>query len=102
MLTHKGTISGKTAKEVLAEMRTSGKTAAEIVKERGLEQISDVSAIEDAVRAVLDKNEKQVAQFKAGNEKLLGFFVGQVMKMTKGSANPALVNATLKKLLGAS
>ncbi len=98
-LVHKGDISGKMAKDVFEIMRETKQDPEIIVKERGLVQVSDVGAIEASVREVMAKNEKQVAQFKAGNDKLLGFFVGQIMKATKGSANPALVNDVLKKLL---
>jgi aspartyl-tRNA(Asn)/glutamyl-tRNA(Gln) amidotransferase subunit B len=99
-LVHVGTISGKMAKDVFEAMRESGRDAESVVKEKGLTQVSDAGAIESAVREVLAANAKQVAQYKGGNEKLLGFFVGQVMKATKGSANPALVNDLLKQLLG--
>jgi aspartyl-tRNA(Asn)/glutamyl-tRNA(Gln) amidotransferase subunit B len=81
-------------------MRESGSDAQTVVNEKGLAQVSDAGAIEAAVRDVLAASSKQVAQYKGGNEKLLGFFVGQVMKATKGAANPALVNDLLKKLLG--
>jgi aspartyl-tRNA(Asn)/glutamyl-tRNA(Gln) amidotransferase subunit B len=87
------------AKDVFEAMRTSGKDAAAIVAEQGLAQVSDTGAIEQAIRDVLAANEKQVAQYKGGNAKLFGFFVGQVMKAMKGSANPAVVNDVLKKLL---
>jgi aspartyl-tRNA(Asn)/glutamyl-tRNA(Gln) amidotransferase subunit B len=98
-LVHGGSISGKMAKDVFEAMRESGNDAETVVKEKGLAQVSDAGAIEAAVREVLAASAKQVAQYKGGNEKLLGFFVGQVMKATKGSANPALVNDLLKKLL---
>ncbi len=98
-LVHKGTISGKMAKDVFETVRETKKDPEAIVAEQGLAQVSDTGAIESAVREVLAKNEKQVAQYKGGNEKLLGYFVGQVMKATKGSANPTIVNDVLKKLL---
>jgi aspartyl-tRNA(Asn)/glutamyl-tRNA(Gln) amidotransferase subunit B len=98
-LVARGQISGKMAKDVFEAMRTSGKDAAAIVAEQGLAQVSDTGAIEQAIRDVLAANEKQVAQYKGGNAKLFGFFVGQVMKAMKGSANPAVVNDVLKKLL---
>jgi aspartyl-tRNA(Asn)/glutamyl-tRNA(Gln) amidotransferase subunit B len=98
-LVHAGTISGKMAKDVFEAMRESGHDAETVVKGKGLAQVSDRGAIEAAVRQVLAASEKQVAQYKGGNDKLLGFFVGQVMKATKGSANPALVNDLLKQLL---
>ena len=87
------------AKDVFEAMRESGKDAESVVAEQGLSQVSDAGAIESVVREVLAQSTKQVAQYKGGNEKLLGFFVGQVMKATKGSANPALVNDMLKRLL---
>jgi aspartyl-tRNA(Asn)/glutamyl-tRNA(Gln) amidotransferase subunit B len=98
-LVQRGTISGKMAKDVFEAMREGDRDPEQIVAERGMAQVSDTAAIEEAVREVLARNEKQVAQYRAGNEKLLGFFVGQVMKATQGSANPGLVNDVLKKLL---
>jgi aspartyl-tRNA(Asn)/glutamyl-tRNA(Gln) amidotransferase subunit B len=98
-LIHKGTLSGKMAKEVFEAMRESGKDAASVVAEKGLALVSDAGAIERVVSEVLAQSPKQLAQYRAGNEKLLGFFVGQVMKATKGSANPTLVNEVLKKKL---
>ena len=98
-LVHNGTLSGKLAKEAFEAMRETGKDAASVVADKGLAQVSDSAAIEGVIREVLSQNAKQLAQYRGGNEKLLGFFVGQVMKATKGSANPALVNELLKKLL---
>ncbi|MDB4974939.1 MAG: glutamyl-tRNA(Gln) amidotransferase, subunit [Myxococcaceae bacterium] len=98
-LVAKGTLSGKMGKEVFEAMRETGKDPAAIIAERGLAQVSDTGAIEAAVRTVLASSEKQLAQYRGGNEKLFGFFVGQVMKATKGSANPGLVNEVLKRLL---
>jgi len=98
-LVHKGSLSGKMAKDVFEAMRESGKDAEQVVSELGLVQVSDTSVIEQAVRDVLAANVKQVDQYRGGNVKLLGFFVGQIMKATKGTANPALVNDVLKKLL---
>ncbi|MBI4823363.1 MAG: Asp-tRNA(Asn)/Glu-tRNA(Gln) amidotransferase subunit GatB [Nitrospirae bacterium] len=94
-----GVISGKIAKTVFEEMFLTGKPAETIVREKGLIQITDVSEIEKSVAEVIEKNPKEVERFKAGEERLIGFFVGQVMKLTKGKANPALVNEILKKLL---
>jgi aspartyl-tRNA(Asn)/glutamyl-tRNA(Gln) amidotransferase subunit B len=94
-----GTISGKIAKTVFEEMYRTGKEAAVIVKEKGLVQISDTGEIEKAVDEVVAKNPKEAERFKAGEEKLIGFFVGQVMKLTKGKANPQMVNELLKKKL---
>ena len=97
-----GTISGKIAKEVFEEMWKTGKAPKKIVEERGLVQITDTGALEDAIDNVLKTNPAQVEEYKQGKEKLFGFFVGQVMKITKGKANPKLVNELLKKKLSAS
>lgn len=94
-----GTISGKIAKIVFEEMFKSGKNADTIVKEKGLIQISDEDAIEKAIDEIISKSQKEVERYKAGDEKLIGFFVGQVMKATKGKANPQIVNELLKKKL---
>ncbi|MBI5638785.1 MAG: Asp-tRNA(Asn)/Glu-tRNA(Gln) amidotransferase subunit GatB, partial [Nitrospirae bacterium] len=93
------TISGKIAKTVFEEMYRTGRDADLIVKEKGLVQISDSSAIEQAVEDVLSKNASEVERLKAGEEKLFGFLVGQVMKATKGKANPQMVNDLIKKRL---
>jgi len=98
-LMDKGTISGKIAKTVFEEMYKTGKNAEVIVREKGLVQISDTGAIEQAVDDVIAKNPAEVERFKAGEEKLTGFFVGQVMKITKGKANPQIVNELLRKKL---
>ncbi len=94
-----GIISGKIAKTVFDEMYKTGKDAAEIVKEKGLLQISDSSEIEKIVDEILAKSPKEIERFKAGDEKLIGFFVGQAMKATKGKANPQMLNELLKKKL---
>ena len=96
-----GTISGKMAKDVFAEMVATGRRARKIVDLRGLAQVSDAGVIEAAAREVLAQNAAQVERYKAGKTTVLGFFVGQVMKATKGAANPALVNDVLKRLLDA-
>ena len=93
------TISGRIAKDVFQEMLASGKSAAVIVEEKGLRQVTDMGAIEAAVDAILAKEPDKVAEYRAGKDKLLGYFVGQVMKATGGKANPGLVNALLKKKL---
>ncbi|MCX7724536.1 MAG: Asp-tRNA(Asn)/Glu-tRNA(Gln) amidotransferase subunit GatB [Thermodesulfovibrio sp.] len=98
-LINKGTINRNTAKEVFEEMFKTGKKAEDIVKEKGLTQISDDSVIIEAIKEVMEKNPKEVERLKNGEEKLIGFFVGQVMKITKGKANPKLVNELLFKLL---
>lgn len=99
LLIEKGTISGKIAKTVFTEIYKTGKDAEIIVKEKGLVQISDESAIEKAVDNIIAKHPDEVERFRAGEEKLLGFFVGQVMKATKGKANPQMLNDLLKKKL---
>jgi aspartyl-tRNA(Asn)/glutamyl-tRNA(Gln) amidotransferase subunit B len=98
-LLDKGTISGKIAKTVFDEMAATGQPPADIVKAKGLVQVSDSSAIEAAVHQVLADAPEEVARYKAGQSKLLGFFVGQVMKATRGKANPQIVNDILKKEL---
>jgi len=95
------TISGKIAKEVFEAMWKGGDNADAVIEQKGLKQITDSSAIEALVDEVLANNPKQVEQYKGGQEKLLGFFVGQVMKASKGKANPGQVNQILKKKLGA-
>jgi len=90
-----GTISGKIAKEILADMFETGKAPKAIVEEKGLVQISDTSELENIVREVLASNPDQVAQFKAGKDRVVGFLVGQAMKASKGKANPQLVNEIL-------
>ena len=94
-----GTISGKIAKEVFEEMYRSGKPPAEIVKEKGLVQITDTAALEKAIDEVIAANPENLQRYRAGKDKLFGFFVGQVMKVTQGKANPALVTELLKKKL---
>ncbi len=95
------TISGKIAKEVFESMWAGEGTADEIIETKGLKQITDASAIETIVDKVIAANPGQVAEYKAGKDKLIGFFVGQVMKETGGKANPGRVNAILKKKLSA-
>jgi len=93
------TISGKIAKEVFEAMWAGEGDADTIIEERGLKQITDTSALEAMVDDVIANNPKQVEQFRAGKEKVLGFFVGQIMKATQGKANPAQVNELLRKKL---
>ncbi|RMD62971.1 MAG: Asp-tRNA(Asn)/Glu-tRNA(Gln) amidotransferase GatCAB subunit B [Alphaproteobacteria bacterium] len=94
-----GTISGRIAKDVFDAMWDSGKDAATIVEEKGLKQISDEGAIAAIVARVVADNPTQAEQFRAGNEKVLGWFVGQVMKATRGQANPGVVNRLLREKL---
>ncbi len=91
-----GTISGRIAKEVFDEMFASGRPAAEIVADKGLEQVSDSDAIEAMIDDVLARNADKVAEYRAGKHKLLGFFVGQIMQASQGKANPKVVNELLK------
>jgi aspartyl-tRNA(Asn)/glutamyl-tRNA(Gln) amidotransferase subunit B len=100
-LVDRGAINNNTAKEVLAEMFTSGQSAPTIVQARGLAQISDEAAILTVIEQVLTDNPEMVARFTNGEEKLRGWFVGQVMAQTKGKANPALVNQLLAQKLAA-
>jgi len=93
------TISGRIAKDVFAEMFETGRAAADIVEEKGLKQVTDTGAIESVVDAIIAGNAGQVDQYRAGNEKVIGWFVGQVMKETGGKANPKAVNEILRKKL---
>ena len=94
-----GTISGRLAKEVFAEMVATGADPAAIVEAKGLRQVTDSSAIEAAIDAVLAAQAEKVVEYRAGRDKLYGFFVGQIMRATHGKANPALVNQLLRKKL---
>lgn len=94
-----GTISGRIAKDVFEIMFETGKSAADIVEEKGLKQVSDTGALDAIIKEIMDANPGQVEQYRGGKDKLFGFFVGQVMKATKGQANPAVVNELLKKAL---
>jgi aspartyl-tRNA(Asn)/glutamyl-tRNA(Gln) amidotransferase subunit B len=92
-------ISGKQGKDVLVEMFKTGKTAAAIIEEQGLVQLSDSGEIDSIIDQVLAANPQQVESYRAGKESLFGFFVGQVMKASKGKANPKVVNERLKEKL---
>jgi aspartyl-tRNA(Asn)/glutamyl-tRNA(Gln) amidotransferase subunit B len=98
-LINDGTISGKIAKEVFGEMLESDEDPGAIVKRKGLVQLSDEGAIAGIVGEVLGRNADQVRKFREGNEKVFGFFVGEVMKATRGKANPKIVNEILRKEL---
>jgi len=102
LLIEGGAISGKMAKEIIEDMYKTGKEPREIIEAKGLVQITDEEALKKAIEEVLAANPAQVEQYRGGREKLFGYFVGQVMKETKGKANPALVNELLKKMLAAS
>ena len=93
-------MSSASAKDVFDKMYVSGRGAKEIVASEGLVQLTDESAIEEVARAVVAANPSQAEKFRQGNDKLLGFFVGQVMKQTGGKANPEAANRILRKLLG--
>jgi aspartyl-tRNA(Asn)/glutamyl-tRNA(Gln) amidotransferase subunit B len=95
-----GTISGKIAKEVFEAMWSEGRFADAIIEAKGLKQITDTSAIEQAIDQVMANNPQQLAEYRSGKDKLFGFFVGQVMKATQGKANPAQLNELLKRKLG--
>jgi aspartyl-tRNA(Asn)/glutamyl-tRNA(Gln) amidotransferase subunit B len=97
-----GTISGRLAKDVFAAMLETGKSASAIVEERGLRQLTDTGAIEKAIDAVLSAHADKLAEYRAGKEKLFGFFVGQVMKATQGKANPGVLNELLRRRLAPS
>ncbi len=99
-LINKGELSGKLAKEILPKMFESGDAPLVIMEREGLKQISDSGALEKIADDVIAANPKQVEQYKAGKTALLGFLVGQVMKASRGQANPAAVNEVLKKKLG--
>jgi aspartyl-tRNA(Asn)/glutamyl-tRNA(Gln) amidotransferase subunit B len=94
-----GKISGKIAKGLFTEMLATGASPESIVREKGLEQVSDAGSIESAIDRILAGNSKLVSDYRAGNEKVFGFFVGQVMKATQGKASPQIVNEILRKKL---
>ena len=94
-----GAISNTIAKDVFEKMFSSGDAPGAIVEREGLTQISDTSAIEDLVRGVIDENPDQVTELRAGKDKVLGWMVGQIMKASRGQANPKLARETLVRLL---
>ena len=94
------TINGKIAKQVFEDMVATGNSPAAIVEAKGLRQVTDTSAIDTAVDAIMAANPDKVAEYRSGKDKLFGFFVGQVMKAMAGKGNPALVNAAIKAKLG--
>jgi aspartyl-tRNA(Asn)/glutamyl-tRNA(Gln) amidotransferase subunit B len=94
-----GTISGRLAKDVFAEMVASGADPEAIVEAKGLRQVTDSGAIEAVIDTVLAAQTDKVAEYRAGRDKLYGFFVGQIMRATEGKANPGLVNELLRKKL---
>jgi len=94
-----GTISGKMAKEVSEAMYRTGRGPEAIIREKGLVQITDEGALAGTIAEIIGQNPVQVAQYRAGKEKVFGFFVGQVMKATQGKANPQVINDLLKRML---
>ncbi|MCM1009609.1 MAG: Asp-tRNA(Asn)/Glu-tRNA(Gln) amidotransferase subunit GatB [Fusobacterium sp.] len=100
-LIEKGTISNNIGKQIIVEMMQTGKAASKIVEEKGLSQISDEGAIKEIVQRIVEANPAQVEAYRNGKTNLLGFFVGQIMKETKGRANPKTVNELLKGFLDA-
>jgi aspartyl-tRNA(Asn)/glutamyl-tRNA(Gln) amidotransferase subunit B len=98
-LVQKGTVSGPAAKQVIEEMFNTGKPATEIVVQKGLNQISDSTELENSIERILQENPQAVADFKAGKDTALKFLVGQLMRVTKGRANPQIVNQLLRKKL---
>ena len=98
-LTNKGILSSKLAKAVFEEMVKSGKAPSVIIKEKGLEQVSDSGELGKLIDEVLAENPKSVEDFKAGKQQAMGFLVGQIMRKSKGKANPGMVNQMLKEKL---
>jgi len=96
---HVGTISGKIGKTVFGEMYGTDKTAKAVIEEKGLVQVSDTGAIDALIQPILDANQDKVDAYRGGKDKLFGFFIGQVMKASKGQANPQMVNERLRALL---
>jgi aspartyl-tRNA(Asn)/glutamyl-tRNA(Gln) amidotransferase subunit B len=94
-----GAIGGKAAKEVFEEMSTSGESPDAIVERLGLSQVSDPEAIRDVARRIIEQHPAQVAQYQAGQQKLFGFLVGQLMKEMRGKANAEVANTILRELL---
>lgn len=99
LLIEDGTISGKMAKDIIVEMYRSGKTPKTVIEEKGMVQITDEGALRKTIAEIIAANQTQLEQYRAGKEKLFGYFVGQIMKATQGKANPQLINDLLKKML---
>ena len=100
-----GTITGKVAKSLFDSLWKAAdpkRSVDDLIKEQGLEQVSDTGELAAVIRTIVDANPEQVAQFRAGKEKVLGFFVGQIMKATQGRANPQQVNSLLREALSAT
>ena len=99
-LVDEGRVTAASGRKIFAEMARSGRNAEEIVREQGLESVSDTGELEALARQAIDGNPKQLEQYRAGETKLLNFFVGQIMKSTGGKADPAAVREILARLLG--
>jgi aspartyl-tRNA(Asn)/glutamyl-tRNA(Gln) amidotransferase subunit B len=99
-LINKNELTGKLAKEILPKMFETGDSPRAVMEREGLKQISDTGALEAIIDGVIAANPKQVEQYKSGKTAVLGFLVGQVMKASRGQANPGAVNELLKKKLG--
>ncbi|MFA7630447.1 MAG: Asp-tRNA(Asn)/Glu-tRNA(Gln) amidotransferase GatCAB subunit B, partial [Candidatus Neomarinimicrobiota bacterium] len=97
---HNNTITPQTAKTVLDEMAATGKAAADIIRDKGLEQISDSSELESLIETILKENPAECERYRGGETKLLAFFIGQVMRGTKGKADQTLTRKILEKKLG--
>ena len=98
-LIDKGTISSKIAKQVFEDMFETGENAKDIVEKKGLVQMSDEGAIKEIVQKVVDANPQSIVDYKAGKDRAIGFLVGQIMKETKGKANPQIVNKLLLEII---
>ena len=99
-LIEKATISNNIGKQIIVEMMETGEKASAIVEKKGLSQISDTGAIKEIAQKIIEANPSQVEAYRGGKDKLFGFFVGQVMKETKGRANPKTVNQLIKEIIG--
>ena len=99
MLIDQGTINNRTAQEIFALIAKTGQNPEEIVKEKGLQQIGSTEELEKIVKEIIAQNPGNVAEYKAGKEKLFGFFVGQAMSKSQGKANPKILQELLKKYL---
>ena len=101
-LVDSGAISGKQAKEVYAKVAGTARSPREVVSELGISQVSDVGAIEEVCKRIVEQSPKQAEQLRGGKSALMGYFVGQVMREMRGAANPQLVNETMRRILGLS
>jgi aspartyl-tRNA(Asn)/glutamyl-tRNA(Gln) amidotransferase subunit B len=95
-----GRISGQSGKKVVDAVEADDREPAEIIAERGLVQVSDASLLEEAVKKAIEANPKEAERFRAGEKKLMGFFVGQAMKLTGGKGNPKEISGIVGRVLG--